>query len=130
MDNVRSTQNKLLEEVKKEGEKFGDDVKFLAEFTAGIKKFDPWIQKAEAKRAVGMLKPKNLQEALDQLEDAKVPTSKQCTCSMRLVNLNRLDSIEKLDAHAFDSFARITKSYEQYFVFGESCQEKKLQTVN
>ena len=87
MDNVRSTQNKLLEEVKKEGEKFGDDVKFLAEFTAGIKKFDPWIQKAEAKRAVGMLKPKNLQEALDQLEDAKVPTSKQCTW---LVNLNQL----------------------------------------
>ena len=86
MDNVRSTQNKLLEEVKKEGEKFGDDVKFLAEFTAGIKKFDPWIQKAEAKRAVGMLKPKNLQEALDQLEDAKVPTSKHwCTLHCSLI---------------------------------------------
>merc|ERR1712241_1100591 len=70
-DAVKSTQGALLEEVKKEGAKFGDDVKFLAEFTAGIKKFDPWIQKAEAKRAVGMLKPKNLQEALDQLEDAK-----------------------------------------------------------
>ena len=72
MDTVRSTQNALLEEVKREGAKFGDDVKYLAEFTAGMKKFDPWIQKAEAKRAVGMLKPKNLDEALDQLADAKV----------------------------------------------------------
>ena len=73
-----------------------------------------------------MLKPKNLQEALDQLEDAKVPTSKQCTCSMRLVNLNRLDSIEKLDAstHAFDSFARITKSNEQYFFWRKLSEEK------
>merc|ERR1719412_1280603 len=58
MDAVKSTQGALLEEVKKEGAKFGDDVKYLAEFTAGIKKFDPWIQKADAKRAVGMLKPK------------------------------------------------------------------------
>ena len=72
MDYIRSTQNALLEEVKKEGAKFGDDVKYLAEFTAGIKKFDPWIQKAEAKRAVGMIKPKNLEEGIDQMEDAKV----------------------------------------------------------
>ena len=37
-----------------------------------MKKFEPWIQKADAKRAVGMLKPKNLAEALDQLEGANV----------------------------------------------------------
>ena len=42
-----------------------------------MKKFEPWIQKADAKRAVGMLKPKNLQEALDQLEGANVSFSKQ-----------------------------------------------------
>ena len=120
MDSVCATQGALLKEVKKEGAKFGDDVKFLAEFTAGIKKFDPWIQKAEAKRAVGMLKPKNLQEALDQLEDAKVPTSKQCTW---LVNLNQLDSIEKLDAstHTFDS---LTKSNEQYFFLEKAVRRK------
>ena len=40
-----------------------------------MKKFEPWIQKADAKRAVGMLKPKNLQEALDQLEGANVSFS-------------------------------------------------------
>ena len=58
--------------MKQQSAKFGDDVKYLAEFTAGIKKFDPWIQKADAKRAVGMLKPKNLEEANDQLASAQV----------------------------------------------------------
>ena len=58
--------------MKQQSAKFGDDVKYLAEFTAGIKKFDPWIQKADAKRAVGMLKPKNLDEANDQLASAQV----------------------------------------------------------
>ena len=70
--NIDSTQNALYDEVKAQSAKFGDDVKYLAEFTAGVKKFDPWIQKADAKRAVGMLKPKNLEEALDQLSDAQV----------------------------------------------------------
>lgn len=70
-DNVRSTQNALLNEVKAEGAKFGDDVKYLADFTSGTKKFDPWITKSEAKKAVGMIKPKNLQEAEDQLAEAK-----------------------------------------------------------
>ena len=69
---VESTQQKLYDEVKEQSAKFGDDVKYLAEFTAGVKKFDPWIQKADAKRAVGMLKPKNLQEALDQLDGSQV----------------------------------------------------------
>jgi len=70
MDAVKTTQTALLTEVQEQSAKFGDDVKYLAEFTAGMKKFEPWIQKADAKRAVGMLKPKNLQEALDQLEGA------------------------------------------------------------
>ena len=77
MDAVKTTQTALLTEVQEQSAKFGDDVKYLAEFTAGMKKFEPWIQKADAKRAVGMLKPKNLQEALDQLEGANVSSSIQ-----------------------------------------------------
>jgi hypothetical protein len=72
MDEVQSVQGKLIGEVEAEGAKYGDDVKYLADFTGGIKKFDPWIQKSEAKKSVGMFKPKNLQEALDQLADAQV----------------------------------------------------------
>ena len=44
----------------------------MADFTSGCKKFEPWIEKSEAKKSVGMVKPKDLQEALDQLADAKV----------------------------------------------------------
>ncbi len=72
MNEVQDIQGKLIAEVDAEGAKYGDDVKYLADFTGGIKKFDPWIQKSEAKKVVGMFKPKNLQEALDQLEDATV----------------------------------------------------------
>lgn len=71
MSDVADTQNKLLGEVKSEGEKFGDDVKFLADFTSGQKKFEPWIAKAEAKKAGGMAKPNNLKEAEDMLADAQ-----------------------------------------------------------
>ena len=72
MSKVQETQTNLLEEVKRESVKFGDDVKYLAEFTSGMKKFDPWIEKAEKKKDKGMPKPNNLEEANDALEDAKV----------------------------------------------------------
>ena len=65
-------QGKLIAEVDAEGAKYGDDVKYLADFTGGVKKFDPWMVKSEAKKSVGMFKPKNYQEAVDQLEDAEV----------------------------------------------------------
>lgn len=65
MSNVQSTQGALLEEIMKESIKFGDDVKYLAEFTSGMKKFEPWITKAEAKKSQGMPKPNNLEEAQD-----------------------------------------------------------------
>lgn len=38
MDAVKATQGKLMDEVAAEGEKFGEDVKHLADFTGGIKK--------------------------------------------------------------------------------------------
>ena len=64
----------MLKEVKTECEKYGEDVKYLADFTSGVKKFEPWIEKSDAKRTVGMVKPANLTEANDQLADAKVNT--------------------------------------------------------
>ena len=72
IDTIKSTFAALYAEIKTECEKYGEDVKYLADFTGGCKKFEPWIQKSEAKKSVGMIKPKDLQEALDQLEDANV----------------------------------------------------------
>jgi len=95
---VESTQLSLYDEVKQQSAKFGDDVKYLAEFTAGVKKFDPWIQKADAKRAVGMLKPKNLQEALDQLEGAK--NWKTEAEEMKVVLDHSHESAQKMTSHA------------------------------
>ena len=72
INTVVSTLGGLFDEVKTEGAKYGEDVKYLADFTSGCKKFEPWIEKSEAKKSVGMAKPKDLQEALDTLADAKV----------------------------------------------------------
>ena len=58
--------------MRSECEKYGEDVKYLADFTSACKKFEPWIQQSEAKKSVGMVKPNDLQQALDQLADAKV----------------------------------------------------------
>ena len=53
MADVSKFQNDLLSEVKAEGEKFGEDIKHLADFTSGVKKFEPWIAADEAKKAAG-----------------------------------------------------------------------------
>ena len=73
---VRETQGKLFDEIKTECSKYGDDVKYLADFTAGVKKFDPWIQMSEAKNKAGMKKPVDLEQATTEYNNAKViPTS-------------------------------------------------------
>lgn len=69
---ITKTQQNLLSEVKKEGEKFGEDVKHLADFASSQKKFSPWVEKAEEKKSKGLKKPSNLNEAIDLLTDAKV----------------------------------------------------------
>lgn len=71
INTIQTTLDGLFGEVKTECEKYGEDVKYLADFTSACKKFEPWIEKSEAKKSTGMAKPTNLQEALDQLQDAK-----------------------------------------------------------
>merc|ERR1712223_130729 len=119
-DAVKSTQGALLEGVKKESVKFGDDVKYLAEFTAGIKKFDPWIQKADAKRAVGMLKPKNLQEALDQMADAKHWQEEAVEMNKILEHSNA--EAQKMTAHA-DADQKYAAYKKRWVVIDETCKD-------
>ena len=69
---IQTTFDNLLAEVKAEAQKYGEDVKYLADFTSGCKRFDPWIQQSEAKKSVGMIKPTNLEEAQGQLDSATV----------------------------------------------------------
>merc|ERR1712080_82024 len=49
MSKVAETQSGLSSEAESEAAKFGDDVKFLADFTNGVRKFEPWINKSEEK---------------------------------------------------------------------------------
>jgi len=98
MSKVQETQTNLLEEVKRESVKFGDDVKYLAEFTSGMKKFDPWIEKAEKKKEKGMPKPNNLEEANDALEDAKIWKTE--SEEMNTVLEKSKEQAQKMTSHA------------------------------
>jgi len=71
MDGVLNTLSQLNSESEAEAAKFGEDVKYLADFTNSTKKFEPWINKAEDMVKKGLGKPENLEEALKLLDDCK-----------------------------------------------------------
>merc|ERR1712106_133415 len=68
---VRSTLDALEEEASAECAKFGEDVKFWAEFQTGIKVFEPWMKNSETRKAEGLRKPASLVEACEILGDSK-----------------------------------------------------------
>lgn len=49
MESVYGLLNKLTNEVNQEADKYGEDVKHLAEVTNCNKKFEPWIETNEKK---------------------------------------------------------------------------------
>lgn len=71
MAKVAETQAGLSSEGEAEAAKFGDDVKFLADFTNGIRKFEPWINKSEEKVKKGLGKPESLEEGRVHLKDCE-----------------------------------------------------------
>jgi len=68
---VRNTLNALEEETSSECAKFSEDVKHWAEFQTGVKVFEPWMKKAEARKLEGLKKPVSLVEACEILGDSK-----------------------------------------------------------
>jgi len=69
MDKVSSTLGELSTEAENEAAKFGEDVKYLADFTNSVKKFDPWINKTEEKIKKGLGKPNSLEEGTTLLNE-------------------------------------------------------------
>merc|ERR1712123_495697 len=68
---VRNTLDALEEEASIECGKFSEDVKFWAEFQTGIKVFEPWMKKSEARKAEGLRKPVTLVESCEIIGDSK-----------------------------------------------------------
>merc|ERR1712106_1219463 len=68
---VRNTLDALEDEASTECGKFSEDVKFWAEFQTGIKVFELWMKKSEARKAEGLRKPVTLVEACEILGDSK-----------------------------------------------------------
>ena len=95
LKNVRSELNKLDEEVKAECAKFSEDVKYWAEFQTGIKAFDPWLKKAEARKTAGLKTPCSLVEACEILGDAKVTLFYNLNSNSSLVSGEREVEIQE-----------------------------------
>ena len=76
MDTVKDTLGGLNSEAESEAAKFGEDVKYLADFTNGVKKFEPWINASEETVKKGLGKPNSLNEANAMLKECQVLLSK------------------------------------------------------
>jgi len=97
MSNVHETLSTLNDEAESEAAKFGEDVKYLADFTNSTKKFQPWIENAQEKVKSGLGKPTNLQEALALLDECK---AFQETCgTMRKTIDDGIASAQKMTLH-------------------------------
>jgi len=97
MDTVQSALATLNTEAESEAAKFGEDVKFLADFTNSTKKFDPWIATAKAKVQAGLGKPNNLEEALKMLDECKA-FAEACTNMKKIID-DGIASAQKMTLH-------------------------------
>jgi len=95
--NIVEIQNNLLQKVKQEGEKFGEDVKHLADFASSQKKFACWIDLAEQKKKKGLVKPLNLDQAIDLLTDLKNWSEE--TESIKVTIEDGYESAKKMSSH-------------------------------
>merc|ERR1712226_554286 len=69
MDSVKEKLTALNAQSETGAAKFGEDVKHLADVTNSTKKFNPWIEKSEAKVKTGMSKAASLEEGRALLDE-------------------------------------------------------------
>ena len=125
---VSEFQQKLMAEVVEEGEKFGEDIKHLADFTSGVKKFEPWIEMSEAKKSKGMVKPKNLQEANEYLADAQ--KWKADSEAMNKTLMDAFEAAQKMTVHD-DPDAKHAANMKRWEVIDATAKDwiEKLQSM-
>lgn len=110
--NVLNLLSGLNSEAETEAEKFGEDVKHLADVTNSNKKFDPWIAKSEAKVKAGMKKASSLPEANTLMEEVKQWQTE--SASMKQVLDNGNAAAQKMTMHdeADKTYAENVKKWE------------------
>lgn len=97
MDTVKGALSALNSESEREAAKFGEDVKYLADVTNSTKKFNPWIEKSEAKVKSGMANATSLPEGQTML--AEVKHWKEESEALKTVLDNGNASAQKMTTH-------------------------------
>merc|ERR1719348_466561 len=118
--NVRTELNNLDTEIKAECAKFSEDVKYFAEFITGIKAFDPWMVNAEQRVFDGLVQPKTLVEACEQLGNTK---NFQDDCELKIKVLEgAAASAQKMSTHQ-DSDQKVAAYKERWVTVHEVSKE-------
>merc|ERR1719348_74504 len=118
--NVRTELNNLDTEIKAECAKFSEDVKYFAEFITGIKAFDPWMVNAEQRVFDGLVQPKTLVEACEQLGNTK---NFQDDCELKIKVLEgAAASAQKMSTHQ-DSDQKVAGYKDRWVTVHEVSKE-------
>jgi len=112
MDAVKEKLTDLNLQSETEAAKFGEDVKHLADVTNSTKKFNPWVEKSEAKVKAGMRKADSLEDGKVLLEEINKWAGESSTMKTTLDNGNT--AAQKMTTHgeADKTYAENIKKWE------------------
>jgi len=112
MDAVKEKLTDLNSQSETEAAKFGEDVKHLADVTNSTKKFNPWVEKSEAKVKAGMRKADTLEDGKVLLEEINKWAGESSTMKTTLDNGNA--AAQKMTTHgeADKTYAENIKKWE------------------
>ncbi|XP_040569687.1 muscle-specific protein 300 kDa [Lepeophtheirus salmonis] len=120
LDKIRKTIDNMEEESKTECAQFSQDIKYWAEFTTGIKEFEPWIKRAEIRKNEGLIKPSSLMEACQILGDSK---NFQEECEQKIKTLDdAAASAQKMTTH-IEADTKVNSLRELWLVIHEASKE-------
>merc|ERR1719309_1714384 len=97
MEAVKEKLTGLNSQSETEAAKFGEDVKHLADVTNSTKKFNPWVEKSEAKVKAGMRKADSLEDGKVLLEEINKWAGESSTMKTTLDNGNT--AAQKMTTH-------------------------------
>jgi len=112
MEAVKEKLTGLNSQSETEAAKFGEDVKHLADVTNSTKKFNPWVEKSEAKVKAGMRKADSLEDGKVLLEEINKWAGESSTMKTTLDNGNT--AAQKMTTHgeADKTYAENIKKWE------------------
>jgi len=117
---VRAELNNLDGDIKAECARFSEDIKYFAEFTTGIKAFEPWMRKVEQKITDGLVQPRSLIESCEVLGMCKT-FQDECEAKLQVLE-EAAASSQKMTYHQ-DADEQVAKFQVRWGCVHETAKE-------